>query len=79
MKQLNRTKVTVRIRKAAFRNEWYLCIESYPVFVPGNNKPQRIVEALNRTIPIPTPVHLQPNIFFGGPFDIYFWGNVTIR
>jgi len=50
MKQLNRTKVTVRIRKAAFRNEWYLCIESYPVFVPGNNKPQRIVEALNRTI-----------------------------
>jgi len=50
MKQLNRTKVTVRIRKAVFRNEWYLCIESYPVFVLGNKKPQRIVEALNRTI-----------------------------
>ena len=50
MKQLNRTKVTVRIRKAAFRNEWYLCIESYPVFVPGKSKPQRIVEALNRTV-----------------------------
>ena len=50
MKQLNRTKVTVRIRKAAFRNEWYLCIECYPVFVPGNKKHQRIVEALNRTI-----------------------------
>jgi integrase len=50
MKQLNRTKVTVRIRKAVFRNEWYLCIESYPVFVQGQKKPQRIVEALNRTI-----------------------------
>ena len=50
MKQLNNTKVTVRIRKAAFRNEWYLCIECYPVFVPGNKKPQRIVESLNRTI-----------------------------
>jgi len=50
MKQLNRTKVTVRIRKAVFRNEWYLCIESYPVFVSGNKKPQRIVEALNRTV-----------------------------
>jgi integrase len=50
MKQLNRTKVTVRIRKAVFRNEWYLCIESYPVFVQGKSKPQRIVEALNRTV-----------------------------
>jgi hypothetical protein len=50
MKQLNRTKVTVRIRKAVFRNEWYLCIESYPVFMSDKNKPQRIVESLNRTI-----------------------------
>ena len=50
MKQLNRTKVTVRVRKAVFRNEWYLCIECYPVFVAGRKKPQRIVEALNRTI-----------------------------
>jgi len=50
MKQLNNTKVTVRIRKAAFREEWYLCIESYPVFAPGNKKPQRIIESLNRTV-----------------------------
>jgi len=50
MKHLNRTKVTVKIRKAAFRNEWYLCVESYPVFVPGRIKPQRIVESLNRTV-----------------------------
>jgi hypothetical protein len=27
-----------------------LCIESYPVFVPGKSKPQRIVEALNRAV-----------------------------
>jgi hypothetical protein len=50
MKQLNNTKATVRIRKAIFRDEWYLCIESYPVFVADKQKPQRIVEALNRTI-----------------------------
>jgi len=50
MKQLSRTKVTARIRKAVFRNEWYLCIESYPVFEAGSKKPKRIVEALNRTI-----------------------------
>ena len=50
MKKLNRTKVTVRIRKAVFRNEWYLCIESYPVFVQGQKKPQRIVESLNRIV-----------------------------
>jgi integrase len=50
MKQLNHTKVTVRIRKAAFRNEWYLNIESYPVFVQGQKKPQRIVESLNRCV-----------------------------
>ena len=50
MKHLNRTKVTVRIRKAVFRNEWYLCIESYPVFSSGSKKPQRLVESLNRTV-----------------------------
>jgi hypothetical protein len=50
MRQLSRTKVTVRIRKAVFRDEWYLCIESYPVLVSGRKKPQRIVEALNRTV-----------------------------
>jgi integrase len=50
MKQLNRTKVTVRIRKAVFRDEWYLSIESYPVFEQGKSKSKRIVEALNRTV-----------------------------
>jgi hypothetical protein len=49
----NRTKVTVRIRKAVFRDEWHLCIENYPVFVPDKSMPQRIVESLNRII---TPI-----------------------
>ena len=49
-KQLKRTKVTVRTRKAFLRDEWYLCIECYPVFAAGTSKPQRIFEALNRTV-----------------------------
>jgi integrase len=50
MKQLSNTKVTVRIRKAEDRKEWYVYIESYPVFVPGKKTPQRIREYLNRSI-----------------------------
>ena len=50
MKQLSKTKVTVRLRKADDRNEWYIYLESYPVFVPGKTKPQRIREYLNRSI-----------------------------
>ncbi len=50
MKQLSKTKVTVRLRKAEDRNEWYIYLESYPVFVPGKTKPQRIREYLNRSI-----------------------------
>ena len=50
MKQLSNTKVTVRLRKAEDRKEWYIYIESYPVFVPGKNTPQRIREYLNRSV-----------------------------
>lgn len=50
MKELSNTKVTVRLRKAEDRKEWYLYIESYPVFVAGKIKPQRIREYLNRTV-----------------------------
>lgn len=35
MKHLSNTKVTVRLRKNDERKEWYVYIESYPVFVPG--------------------------------------------
>lgn len=50
MKELSNTKVTVRLRKAEDRKEWYLYLESYPVFVAGKIKPQRIREYLNRTV-----------------------------
>lgn len=50
MKELSNTKVTVRLRKAEDRREWYVYIESYPVFVPGKKSPQRIREYLNRSV-----------------------------
>ncbi len=50
MKELSNTKVTVRLRKNESRKEWYVYIESYPVFIPGKNTPQRIREYLNRSI-----------------------------
>lgn len=50
MKQLAKTKVTVRIRKAEDRKEWYVYIESYPVQVFGKDTPQRIREYLNRSV-----------------------------
>jgi len=50
MKELSNTKVTVRLRKAEDRKEWYVYIESYPVLVPGKKSPQRIREYLNRSV-----------------------------
>ena len=50
MKELFHTKVTVRLRKAEDRKEWYIYIESYPVFVAGKKSPQRIREYINRSI-----------------------------
>ncbi len=50
MKQLSNTKVTVRLRKAEDTKEWYVYIESYPVYVPGKQTPQRVREYLNRCI-----------------------------
>jgi integrase len=50
MKGLAKTKSTVRLRKVEDRKEWYLYIESYPVFVPGKKQPQRVREYLNRTV-----------------------------
>ncbi len=46
-KKLAKTKCTVKLRKSEYHNEWYLILESYPVF-NGTDKPQRIIEALNR-------------------------------
>jgi len=50
MKELTKTKVTVRLRKVENRKEWYVYLESYPVFVPGKKTPQRIREYFNRTV-----------------------------
>lgn len=50
MKELLKTKVTVRLRKAEFRKEWYIYLESYPVIISGKKNPQRIREYLNRSV-----------------------------
>ena len=50
MKELTKTNVTVRLRKVEYRKEWYVYLESYPVFVPGKKEPQRIREYFNRTV-----------------------------
>ena len=44
------TRVTVKLRKSEYREEWYLYLEAYPVFEPGNDTPQRLREYLNRII-----------------------------
>ena len=50
-KKLAKTKCTVKLRKSEYHKEWYIILESYPVFVNGKKK--RIVEALNRTVTTP--------------------------
>lgn len=50
MKQLSKTKVTVRLRKAEDRKEWYIYLECYPVFVSEKKTAQRVREYLNRSV-----------------------------
>lgn len=52
-KPLSNTKVTVKLRKSEYHNEWYLIIESYPVFKPGSKKASRVIEAINRSVTTP--------------------------
>ena len=52
-KALQNTKSSVKLRKSEYRDEWYLYIESYPVFTPGKDKPQRVREYVNRVITTP--------------------------
>jgi len=52
-KKLAKTKCTVKLRKSEYHEEWYLILESYPVFNSDTDKPRRIIEALNRTITTP--------------------------
>lgn len=53
-KPLLHTKVTVKLRKSEYREEWYLVVESYPIRKPDGGKPGRIIESVNRTITIPS-------------------------
>ena len=50
MKELSHTKVTVRLRKAEGSKEWYIYLESYPVYVAGQKSPKRVREYLNRRV-----------------------------
>ena len=43
-KALTNTRVTVRLRKSEYYDEWYLYLEAYPVRVEGKDKPQRVRE-----------------------------------
>lgn len=52
-KSLTNTKVTVKLRKSEFHDEWYLYLEAYPVKEVGSDKPKRIREYINRTISTP--------------------------
>lgn len=52
-KPLAHTKCTVKLRKSEYHNEWYLIVESYPVFNSSGSKTARIKEALNRSITTP--------------------------
>lgn len=52
-KAMANTRVSVKLRKTEYRDEWYLYIEAYPVFQKGSSTPQRVREYLNRTISTP--------------------------
>ncbi len=52
-KALAHTRVTVKLRKSEYHDEWYLYIEAYPVFQSGKDKSLRLREYLNRTITTP--------------------------
>ena len=52
-KALANTRVSVKLRKSEYREEWYLYVEAYPVFELGKSTPQRVREYLNRTITTP--------------------------
>ncbi len=52
-KALANTRVSVKLRKSEYREEWYLYVEAYPVFQADKPNPQRVREYLNRTITTP--------------------------
>lgn len=47
------TNVSVKLRKSNRADEWYLVVESYPVYEKFSDKPKRIRENINRVITTP--------------------------
>lgn len=43
-KALANTRVSVKLRKSEYREEWYLYVEAYPVFQADKPTPQRVKE-----------------------------------
>ena len=52
-KTIINTKVSVKLRKSEYADEWYVYLEAYPVFKPGCFKVIREREYLNRIITTP--------------------------
>lgn len=52
-KTIVNTKVSVKLRKSEYVDEWYLYLEAYPVFKQGSSKVIREREYLNRIITTP--------------------------
>lgn len=53
MKRLDHTKVTVKMKKNTWKDEWFIYLEAYPVFDEGSNLPKRVREYLRRSITTP--------------------------
>lgn len=52
-KALANTRVSVKLRKSEYRDEWYLYVEAYPVFEDGMASPKRVREYINRSVTTP--------------------------
>ncbi len=50
---ITNTKVTVKLRRSNYKEEWYLIIESYPVYKRGSKRASRVVESLTELYPHP--------------------------
>ena len=50
-KALPNTKVTVKLRKSNYKDEWYLIIESYPVYKRGSKRASRVLNQLTEPYP----------------------------
>lgn len=64
-KAMSHTRVSVKLRKNEFAEEWYLYLEAYPVFTADKPTAQRNREYLNRSIKTPlweksTAIRRQP-------------------